>query len=393
MNTDTTRVLLIEDNPGDAELASIMLSAGTGSNFRLETRERLSAGIERLSQGGIDALLLDLSLPDSQGLATFQKVHEAAPSLPIVLMSNLDDEQVALRAVESGAQDYLTKGRVDSASLTHALLFAVQRQNKQSGAFSRAGKIFMFVGVKGGVGATTVALNVASSMALQKKSVIIVELRSHGGTLAPYLNHVPLSGLSNLLKMPMEQLRLAEIGPHLVEFPWGLKVLFAPWMIEECPPLDGEKAQILLDKLTHLAEHIILDLPDATSPGSQVAARLAKCGALVLNNDPVSVHCGNRVRDELGAAGVSRPLLKAIPVNRAGSLGLKVDEIALGLALNVLGVVTPAVDLCRSAEDAGLPFVVAQPNHLASQLVSDIAQKLIAESGISVVAAPQWAAA
>jgi pilus assembly protein CpaE len=393
MSTHRSNILLIDDNPGDVELTSILLAGAKGVAFHVESCDRLAPALERLKQGGIDALLLDLGLPDSQGLRTFERVHEAAPALPVVVMSSLDDEQVAMRAVESGAQDYLIKGRPDSRSLSHALLFAIERQKRQSAAGPGPGKVLLFVGAKGGVGTTTVALNVASCIAVAKKSVIAVELRPNCGTFAPYLNHAPLSNLAGLLEMPVERLHKLDVPPHLVEFPWGLKVLFGPQSIEECQAIEREKAEILLNRLVTLAEYLVLDLPDATSIGSQVAARHANSGVLVLNNDPVGVSCGKRVLEELSAAGMSRPLLKVVAVNRsAASDGMKLDEIASALNANVVGMVTPAVDLCRKAEQAGMPFVLARPNHLASEMISDIATKLLAQDGVNISTSPLSAA-
>src|ERR1017187_8968277 len=86
------RLLLIEDNPADVKLTSVMLSEAKSAFFHLEVCERLAPGLEPIAQHGIDVLLLDLSLPDSQGLETFERVHAAAPTLPIVTMSVLDDE-------------------------------------------------------------------------------------------------------------------------------------------------------------------------------------------------------------------------------------------------------------------------------------------------------------
>ena len=389
MSTQRSNILLIDDNPGDVELASVMLAGASAATFHLESRERLATGLERIAQGGIDALLLDLGLPDSQGLKTFERVHEAAPSLPVVVMSSLDDEQVAMRAVEIGAQDYLIKGRLDSRALSHAILFAVERQKRHGAAGQSPGKVLLFVGAKGGVGTTTIALNVASCIALNKKNVIAVELRCNRGTFAPCLNHTPLSNVAGLLELPAERLHKLDVRPHLVEFPWGLKVLFGPQSIEDCRPIERENAEILLNRLATLAEYIVLDVPDATSVASQAAARHANLGVLVLNNDPVSVGCGKRVLDELSAAGMSRPLLKAVAVNRTAAFdGMKLDELASGLKANVVGMVTPAVDLCRKAEDAGLPFVLVRPNHLASEMVSDMAMKLLAQDGVNISTSP-----
>jgi phosphoserine phosphatase RsbU/P len=123
------RVLLIEDNPGDARLIEVMLEEAGGGSIELERVDRLATGLERLSQGGIGVVLVDLSLPDSHGLATFAKVRAHAPDLPIVVMSGLANETVAVNAVHEGAQDYLVKGHVDGSSLVRAIRYAVERKH------------------------------------------------------------------------------------------------------------------------------------------------------------------------------------------------------------------------------------------------------------------------
>ncbi len=125
------RVLLIEDNPGDARLIREMLVDGPVPRFHLDWADRFAAGAERIGEDGYDLLLLDLSLPDSSGLETFFRAHELAPTVPIVVLSGLDDETVAVRAVQSGAQDYLVKGRTDGRELSLAIRYAVERKRME----------------------------------------------------------------------------------------------------------------------------------------------------------------------------------------------------------------------------------------------------------------------
>ena len=128
------RALLVEDNPGDARLIREMLrDAGAGlASVELTWVDRLSAGLEHLSEHTADIVLLDLSLPDSRGLETFAAVHSAAPETPIVVLSGLDDEDLAVTAVHEGAQDYLVKGQVDGGTLLRAMRYAIERQRLEA---------------------------------------------------------------------------------------------------------------------------------------------------------------------------------------------------------------------------------------------------------------------
>jgi signal transduction histidine kinase len=125
----TLCVLIIEDHPPEARLMREMLAEATGEgSFEVECADRLSTGLDRLERGGIDAVLLDLSLPDSWGVATVEKALLAAPTIPILVLSGLDDEQIALQAVHRGAQDYLVKSHVDSHWLPRAIRYAIERR-------------------------------------------------------------------------------------------------------------------------------------------------------------------------------------------------------------------------------------------------------------------------
>jgi two-component system cell cycle sensor histidine kinase/response regulator CckA len=128
MKDEPIKILLIEDNPGDARLLEEMLSDGESGSFTLLWADRLSKGLEQLKAEAIDLVLLDLSLPDSQGLDTFTCVHAQKPQMPVIVLSGLSDETVSIRAVREGAQDYLIKGQVNSNLLTRAIRYAIERK-------------------------------------------------------------------------------------------------------------------------------------------------------------------------------------------------------------------------------------------------------------------------
>jgi signal transduction histidine kinase/DNA-binding response OmpR family regulator len=122
------RVLLLEDDPDDAFLLREVLEESAPEQFALEHVTRLCDAVERIGEGRWDVVLSDLSVPDSQGLDTFLGIRNAAPDMPIVVLTGLDDEAVAVRAVKEGAQDYLTKGRLDGPVLVRSLRYAIERQ-------------------------------------------------------------------------------------------------------------------------------------------------------------------------------------------------------------------------------------------------------------------------
>jgi signal transduction histidine kinase/DNA-binding NarL/FixJ family response regulator len=126
------RILLIEDNDDDVVLVREMLSAAGRDCFELDWVDRVSLGKHNLATARPEAILLDLSLPDSSGLDTFEKIHAAAPEVATVVLSGLDDNEVAINAVRLGAQDYLVKGQFDHNLLIRSLHYALERKRTEA---------------------------------------------------------------------------------------------------------------------------------------------------------------------------------------------------------------------------------------------------------------------
>jgi diguanylate cyclase (GGDEF)-like protein/PAS domain S-box-containing protein len=134
-------ILLIEDNPGDARQVEEILKDVPGFRFKIEKADRLSKGLARLKAGDIDIVLLDLNLSDSSGFETFQKLHSHFPDIPSVLLTGLEDDELGLKAVREGAQDYLAKGNLDGNILARTIRYAMER--KQSAiALNKSEQLF-----------------------------------------------------------------------------------------------------------------------------------------------------------------------------------------------------------------------------------------------------------
>jgi PAS domain S-box-containing protein len=135
------RLLLIEDNAGDARLLRERLGDTAGIRFELEVVGTLAAGLARLDAESFDLVLLDMSLPDSAGLDTFKTVHTHTPEVPIIVLSGLDDEAVAVQTVHEGAQDYLVKADLDHRLLVRSIRYAIERKRTEE-ALARERDLF-----------------------------------------------------------------------------------------------------------------------------------------------------------------------------------------------------------------------------------------------------------
>jgi len=273
---ETVRVLLIEDNPGDAGLVRAMLFESQGTRFNVEWVQALLPGMVRLGRGEIDLVLLDLTLPDSQGLGSLTAVRNAAPGIPVVVLTGLADEDFAHEAVRCGAQDYLIKGELSGGSLARTLSYAMLRQRSQARALkpgSELGRAVGFLGARGGVGTTTIACHF--SLELKQRSggrVLLADLDVAGGSVSflmkaasehtlqevagnlerldeNYWNKIVVSGpdgLDILLSqdsLPLEEQANTERVRHVFEF---VRTIY-PWIVVDLGRLNPFAASLAQD--------------------------------------------------------------------------------------------------------------------------------------------------
>jgi Flp pilus assembly CpaE family ATPase len=257
-------VLLIEDNPGDAELVKAALADAGGATFQVYCAEALLPGLDRLARGDIDLVLLDLSLPDSHGLDGLNAIRIHAPSIPVVLLTGWANESLALRAMQSGAQDYLVKGTLQGPDLALHLQHAIVRQRAQAESVTaepnlKRAKVVGFLGAKGGVGSTTIACHIAMELKRQTAGrVLLMDLDMAGNAIAFAMN---VDGPYGTMEASDDILHLDEDRwEKLVFSAGGLDVLQSggPASREEKQP-KAERVRLLLNFVRPLYRWIIVD--------------------------------------------------------------------------------------------------------------------------------------
>jgi len=135
MSEKAVRILLVEDNAGDARLLREMLNEPGSCNYELTHYETMGRAITHLVAHPVDVVLLDLGLPDAEGLKGVQRAQATAPRVPLVVLTGSDDELLASQALQEGAQDYLVKGQIDTRGLIRALRYAIERKTMEEALF------------------------------------------------------------------------------------------------------------------------------------------------------------------------------------------------------------------------------------------------------------------
>ena len=256
------RVLLVEDNPADSQLVRDMLSQVEDQTFEVFCAESMVAGLDALAHQEFDVALIDLTLPDSQGLATFETIQRHADTLPIVVFTGVTNEMLALTAVSRGAQDYLVKGRMTSQALARVLRYSMARQlNATQGHTEKArARVIGFLGAKGGVGTTTLAAHFAVAWKRQTgEKVLFLDVDSSSTSSEFLMRNKPsysiLDAATNLHRLDLTFWQ-SIVNTH----PSGIDVLASPGVNGFAEPLASERVRHVLRFARPLYQSIVVDL-------------------------------------------------------------------------------------------------------------------------------------
>ncbi|MGC8794728.1 MAG: AAA family ATPase, partial [Bryobacteraceae bacterium] len=262
--------------------------------------------------------------------------------------------------------------------LVRCLDYALERQQRQAAlrqAGAVNGKLLVFVGAKGGVGTTTVAVNVASAWS-RHRSVIIAETESLGCGLASVFRMRPQPCAAWTVDPPDP----AAVARHLWRLPSGLRVLPGPPAAVE-GDLTPPRAEAVVDALLASAERVIVDLAARASPVHAAVLRRAERIVMVLEREPSSVTAAGRLLEFLRNQCRLEGLVQVVVVNRVPlSCPLPLEEIERELEVRVLGVIPPNPDLCLQARRAGAPVVFFQPESALGASLLELAARLDEEA-------------
>jgi Flp pilus assembly CpaE family ATPase len=397
MSIDTLTVLLIEDSPDFAELVQRWLSPKGDIQFILSWTDSLLEGLTSLSEGRFDVILLDLGLPDSNGYKTFTTVRTYAPEVPVIVLSSSDNESLALRMIQEGAQDYIIKSKCNGEVLSKALRFAAVRQAGRAGnggaaAASDRAKVIGLIGAKGGVGVTTVACNLAVELRRQtNQTTLLADLDLDAGLVGFLMqaesDHSLLDAISTY---NFDRLDRSVWGSIIAHGAGGVDVARSPGAFGECDP-DRERLRYVLTLIRAFYHWILLDLGRLDRSCRSLLDRVDDV-LLVTTTSVPALYEAKRVIGALRKAGFEGDRLRLI-VNQLGNTqdfrGSDLDHIfGIPVYAKLSGADQQLHDACVQgklpAENtdfraqistlarkmAGLPLTINKPRNRVAQLLS-----------------------
>ncbi len=380
----TCKVLLIEDNPTDARLMEIYLSSAGAGAFDLRWADRLSRGVEMFREA-TDVAVLDLTLPDSEGLNTFLRLREVRADVPIIVLTGMDDQDLAVEAVRRGAQDYLVKNDVRGPALVRAIRYAVERHRatSRSRVEPEQPRVIGFLGAKGGVGTSTVALNVSAALARTGAATVFAELRPYPSTLHLQLQAAPAGSSSEFAGIDPGLITEYEVTSRLLRMPWEVRVLFGPRQWEQPAALQPAQLEALLRGLQASARCVVLDLVPYPPQLARIALQACHYAAIVTDLEPVSLGAARALADLAEGWGMNRDLVGVVGVNRSGN-DLQPAELQEATGCEVAGIIPPASGALLEASQACLPIVLARPDSSCGAALTELGRRLAASPVLPV---------
>jgi DNA-binding response OmpR family regulator len=364
------RVLVIDDDPAALRLTGYVFQR---AGYEVHLAANGADGLSKAEQVKPDLVILDVMMPDMSGLAVCQRLRSRSSTarVPIIMLSAKSLVGDKVSGFQVGADDYVAKP-VDAKEL---LARAAALLHRMAQTQPLAGRIVAVVGAKGGVGVTTVAVNVGVALAAQGRSAILAELRPCRGTAAYSLHLNPSQDLGGLLALSPARIDQNEVTRRLVQHASGLRLLASPQAAAGGSMTEAHLA-VVLGALSSEAEFLILDLPGVTVEGMRYVLGRADQVLLVTEPETVSLACARADMAALRAWDIlERTNLVTVSRSRSTML-LKSDEVEAQLDMPVICTIPPAPEVFHELAYSGVPIVTGKPGEPAAGALADLTKWL-----------------
>jgi len=370
------RILIVDDDRDSLRLIGLMLQR---RGYQVSVAQNGAQALAKAESEKPDLIILDVMMPDIDGYEVCRRLrmNPETAHAPIIMFTAKTQVTDKVAGFQAGADDYLTKpihpaelaSRVESALMRSARL----RESAQAAPTHVIG----FLGSKGGVGTSTVALNVAVALAQpevgQGKRVILAELTPGSGTIGLQLGFINPTGLSTLLTKPNEELDARLVESQLTPHSSGVRLMLAP-IEPRTGPLPIQQVETIIRHLIRMSDYLLLEL--GSDLDKAVCAAIQSCSYIVLVTEPqrVSITLAQAMMARLAAMNVLRERIGLVLFNRSPSAASLTKTTIEGLMGEVVSVIPPAPELAFQAAEMGAPLYSMQPGSILAGQIRDLAR-------------------
>lgn len=371
------KILIVDDDIESLKLIGLMLQR---QGYEVIAA---NAGLPALAKAGSelpDLIILDVMMPDMNGYEVCKRLrgNPDTRTIPIIMFTakTLIDDKVA--GFEAGADDYLTKP-THPAELSSRIKSVLARNPGRPKRDQNQGRAIAVIGAKGGIGTTTVALNMAASLIQPDMRPIVADFRLGDGSMAQLLGEYDHCGMANILSRPSGDVQAASIEKELIQHPSGLRALMSSMRPKEAQlQFSLDTAQAVVRGLRDLGTPVVFDLGMGYSRLNE--RLMGQMNQIVLLVEPI----GNTLRmAEVLLSQISEELMKPVSVvvvNRMQSRAqIPWQEVESMLGQEVLSIVSSAPELAAQAAEAHMPIVLHQPSSIVASQLTKLADEVFAK--------------
>jgi DNA-binding response OmpR family regulator len=369
------QVLLVDDQVGVLDMLGLFFDR---AGFTVEKATSGQEALEKVKEAQPDIVVLDVMMPGMSGIEVCRHLRSQPQTskIPIIMLSAKGEVDDKLAGFEAGADDYVSKpvARQELLARANALLHRAQYTKIPTA------RVIGCVGAKGGVGTTTVAINIASALKSEEKSVTLVELQSHPGTMVHHLNMALAQDLGDLLALEPSQLNWREVNRRVLQHSSGIRLLTAPQDAADFS-LSMEHARSIVDALTIRTDYLLLDLPTIAGDVIREVLELTDLIIMVMEPEVVSVKAAKAKLETLRDWSLSDRVRIVLLSRSASTMMMRRDqvEVELGLQQNsdkIIGVIPPSPEAFQQASQVGIPVIINKPHILSSRALMEVAEKV-----------------
>lgn len=339
--------------------------------------------LQKIQADAPDLVILDLVLPDTSGIEICRRIRQipAFADLPIIVLSGQTDLATKVQALESGADEYVTKPvePIEMVARVRGLLARTARLRQSMTGSLHQGRIISVIGVKGGVGTTTLVANLATGLSLHGYRTVAMELRPYFGTLANHFKVTPVQTIGALAELTPPHINGERVAACLYATPLGPRLLCGPQGLKDYREMQPEQVNALLSILANQADYVVVDLPHMPSTAGRAALRASQNVLIVVEPEASAVAAGRALVDLLRAWSISDLAMKVVVINRTqAALAQPPAEIERALGCEVVGAITAAPDQALSALTLGIPMIQSAQAALVANTLSELSDRVAA---------------